>query len=213
MKPIGKLILLLTLLSLVSCTFTKRKYTGGYSINWHSKAPEAWVNKSALNNHTINKITQTNSSLVKAKVEPQTEKRVNPKIVPATHYASKERETTKTISATSTYTVTPEKKTPEQITSKKTTHGWKVALAIIFCILGVIGAIIVALLIASAPFWTGAALPLSQALSDALVPLLLLLASLLFSNMAMADGYNRGLIACIILDSILLLVLVFSVFS
>jgi hypothetical protein len=41
MKLFFRFLLFLSLISLVSCTITKRKYTGGFYVNWHKKAPEA----------------------------------------------------------------------------------------------------------------------------------------------------------------------------
>ena len=173
----------------------------------------------ATNQHeyvAANRMAQTSNHIVKPVVATQPRKTFIEKIVTGINYTYKKTGIIKNIpnnSGFSTSAIPPKNKTPEQIAQKKDTHGWQVGLAIAFCILGVIGAIIVALLIASAPFFAGAALSVSQALSDALLPLLFLLASLLFSDMAMSDGYNKGLIACIILDSIFLLILVFSVFS
>ncbi len=112
-----------------------------------------------------------------------------------------------------TYKVTPENSVPDPDKTKKDSSGWKLALSIIFCLLGILGAIIVVGIVASAPFFTGTSLPLAKGLSYALLPLMLLFASLIFGDAAMKNGHNRGLIVCMILDCILFLVLVFSVFS
>jgi ABC-type multidrug transport system fused ATPase/permease subunit len=218
LKNLIKYCLFISLFFLVGCTITKRKYTGGFYVNWHSKAPDARLSSQAkATRFAPNKIVQRNSSSVKTIATQQTEKIAQPKVVKAFKATVEEKKIAKkitTIPVVPTYTVTPENNMHgNNGTASKNISRRGVALAVIFCILGVIGAIIVAVIIASSPFWTGANLPLSQALSDALLPLLFLLASLVFSNIAMAHGYNKGLIACIILDSIFLLILIFSIYS
>ncbi len=40
-KILPRFLLFISLFSLVSCTITKRKYTGGFNISWNKKAPDA----------------------------------------------------------------------------------------------------------------------------------------------------------------------------
>ena len=105
-KILPRFLLFISLFSLFSCTLTKRKYTGGYYINWHSKAPEAIAAKPA---HATNKIAQTNSSFLKTKVEPQPAKMLAQKIVQEIYYLPQEKGIAKNVSYNSpTYKVVPE---------------------------------------------------------------------------------------------------------
>ena len=186
-------------------------------MNWHGKHPEVKVINIVKSVRTpSNKIALANNRIVKTEIIPKTERTSDQKVVQTIHYSNKEREIAKSISYNSisnTNKVVPENNTPKNKVPEKTISRRGVLLAIVCCLLGIIGAFLVTVIIASAPFFSGASIAMGVALSYALIPFLLLFASLFFSNMAMANGYNKGLIACIILDSIFLLILVFAVSS
>ncbi len=65
-------LIFLSILSLVSCTVTKRKYTGGFYVNWHKKAPETTVNTQA-------KIILPTSSKISQPILPQEKNSVEEK--------------------------------------------------------------------------------------------------------------------------------------
>jgi hypothetical protein len=115
--------LLLSLPCLISCTLTKRKYTGGYYVNWHSKAPEARVLNPIQNKHTIpDKITQTNSPLIKTEAIQQPEKTVPQKLNHVQKYSPTVKEVVKNISSSvvPTYPTIPENEMPKH--TAKTEH-------------------------------------------------------------------------------------------
>ena len=107
-----RFLLVFSLLSLFSCTITKRKYTGGYYVNWHSRAPEARVLIPIQSKHTVpGKITQTNSPITKKQVVSQPEETITYKLVQAVNLSRNKREPLKTISdnfISSTYPATPQ---------------------------------------------------------------------------------------------------------
>lgn len=78
MKLFPRFLLFLTLLSLVSCTITKRKYTGGFSISWNKKVPDVNVTSPSKPIYRAqNKIALANGVLRKTVVSTNSVKAVN----------------------------------------------------------------------------------------------------------------------------------------
>lgn len=222
-KLLPRLLLFISIFSLVSCTITKRKYTGGFYISWNKKAPDAIRPHPTLSFEereksrpysAPSKIAQPPSSneknvvgqkIEKAPMQPQV------KVFNSPHLEiSKSNSPNLTVKSNNSLL---NNNVQGQSTTEKPISRKGVALAIIFCVLGILAAFIVIVLIASAPFFTGADLPLAVALEYSIVPLLLLLASVFFSIYATRDGHNMGLAACIILDCIAFLFLLFTALS
>ncbi len=218
-KILPHFLLFISLLSLVSCTITKRKYTGGFNISWNKKAPDAirphptlsYEERGKSRPHTAsNKVAQPNSSTEKIVIEQKTEKAVILQQVMV--LKSPYKVITKSITSNpvvSIYILPTEKIDNKKITTKKDDSDWHLPLAIIFCILGVFSCLGVVFIIALSG---SSIIPITGLLAE-LLPFLLLGSSLYFSSKAMVGGNNQGLIVCSVFDVIFLILLIGLSFS
>jgi hypothetical protein len=141
MKTLFTYILFASLLFLAGCTITKRKYTGGFYVDWHSKAPDArLISQKKAADPATTKIAQTNSSSVKTKLAPQTEKTASAQAVKAFQAATGEKEIAKSISIpiAATNTVTPVATAPVSDIPKTKAFTGKVCFSLVLLLLGMV---------------------------------------------------------------------------
>jgi len=208
-QSIPRFLLFFTLLSIYSCTLTKRKYTGGYYVHWHSKTPEAGaINPVKKTLGTTNKIAQTNSSLVKTEVALQHGKSVYRQIVQANTFLKNKRESHENISdnaTPSTYSAMPENGVPGHNQPKNDTSRRDVTLSWLLCLIGLVAGFILLIVAFALSFTTD-----SPALAILMVPpIILFIISMVHSFKAMKGGHNWGLLIIILLDILFALFLAF----
>ncbi len=173
-----RFLLVFSLLSLFSCTITKRKYTGGYYVNWHSRAPEARVLIPIQSKHTVpGKITQTNSPITKKQVVSQPEETITYKLVQAVNLSRNKREPLKTISdnfISSTYPATPQNEVQGHSIQK---HHTPRGLPVLFGLLAILGSLISLML--CLPFY---AFPAIGGVLSVLITLVFIILTLSFAK-------------------------------
>jgi len=84
-------LLFLSIISLVSCSITKRRYTGGYDVSWHSKPTDAKpINQVRVKPVPVNKIAKANNAPSNPIAAPQTKISATQRIAKAISYSLKE---------------------------------------------------------------------------------------------------------------------------
>jgi hypothetical protein len=211
MKSFFRFLLLGSLIFLMGCTITKRKYTGGYYVNWHKKAPDTKViTQSKKAEISSSKTTLTSSFSVKTVIAQKTISHINRKL--EQYISSKPQEKIPTKSfwnnlllqpVSTSYTVTPENTIPGHDQPEKDTSKKDITITYIFFLLWVVSFLILTLMLLSGGGFSSLLLPFLLIV----VLITSLIISLVHSFHAMKEKKNVGLVLVAILD---IAVLVFS---
>jgi hypothetical protein len=221
-KFLPHFLLFFSFIFLVSCTITKRKYTGGYYVNWHRKTSDAkFIAQPQKVEPVSNKITLSSSSSEKTVIAQKTEKPITLKLVQSVSAKSKEKLVTKSFSdnltpksVSSSYTVTPVNTIPGHDQPENNISKKDVRFSWLFCLLGLLcQALFWVISVVNTPLFADSALVGGRLLLPPLA-LALLIVSLVHCFRVMRGKRNSGLVPIVVLDiagiifSVIILILI-----
>jgi len=218
-KFLPHFLLFFSFIFLVSCTITKRKYTGGYYVNWHRKTSDAkFIAQPQKVEPVSNKITLSSSSSEKTVIAQKTEKPITLKLVQSVSAKSKEKLVTKSFSDNLTpksvsysyNSATLSDTIPGHNVTQKDTSKKDAILSWLLCLLGFLSGLIFGWIVGVLTVGLGNSGSIGLILA---FPLILFIISLVHSFKAMKDGYNTGLALIVFLDIAFIVLLVISIYA
>jgi hypothetical protein len=202
-KFLPAFLLFLSLISLVSCSITKRRYTGGYDVSWNSKRADiGTTNQVLIKRVKLNKIAQANSAHENPIATPQKEKTFTQKIIHAVKYSLKEVQKISPLYPAPIAYPLVQDNIPGHDLPVKTNPDRDLYFSFGFFLLGLgIGILLSYIVIADFdPVGDPAALII-------ILPIVFFIISLIHSFKAMKGGHNLELILIVLFDIFFLLVL------